>query len=281
MKAAAFLSKQTTTVQITLGFMSIGLISLLDLLTGDEIALSLFYVLPISFLTWCSGQSLGWMASLVSAVVWLWADGASGHSYSSLMIPIWNTLIRLSLFVILVLFLSAWQKAGKREAAWARTDHLTGAINSRYFYMKAQEEIDRFQRYGRAFSLLYIDLDHFKMVNDCWGHMAGDEVLRVLVKFMQTHIRRTDILARLGGDEFALLLPETDADTVRVVCMKIQAGFLAEMERKHWPVTLSMGVLTCEGLPPSVEELVKLADEQMYAVKQSGKNGIQYSRYLG
>lgn len=281
MRFLAFLEKQSTTVKLLLGFVFIGVIGLFDLWTGYEIAFSLFYVLPIAFLVWFAGQSVGLAASCLSALVWLAADAASGHSYSSLWIPIWNTMIRLSFFVIIVLLLSALRKAVERETALARTDNLTGAINSRYFYTLAQQELDRFQRYGDALSLVYLDLDNFKAVNDHWGHAAGDEALRVVVKFIQTHLRRTDVLARLGGDEFALLLPETDAEMVRVVCTKLQAGLLAEMQRKGWPVTFSIGVLTCQGVSPGVDELVRRADELMYAVKHGTKNGIQYASYVG
>lgn len=142
-------------------------------------------------------------------------------------------------------------------------------------------ELDRFQRYGRAFSLAYLDLDNFKTVNDRWGHAVGDEVLRLIAKFIQRHIRRTDVLVRLGGDEFTLLLPETDAQMARAVCGKIQAGLAAEMRARQWPVTMSIGVLTCQAPPPSVDVLVSRADELMYTAKRGGKNCIQCATYTG
>jgi diguanylate cyclase (GGDEF)-like protein len=92
-------------------------------------------------------------------------------------------------------------------------------------------------------------------------------------------MRKTDICARLGGDEFALLLPETDQEFARQAISKIQAELLKEMGQNHWPVTFSMGVLTCQVAPPSTDELVKMADDLMYQVKRGGKNGIKYSTY--
>jgi diguanylate cyclase (GGDEF)-like protein len=281
MKILAFTEKQSTPLKLFIGFIFIGVIGLFDLWSGYEIAFSLFYVLPVSFLAWFTGRSIGLIVSLASALIWLWADAAAGHPYSSIWIPIWNTMIRFSFFVIIVLLLSALKKTYEREAALSRMDNLTGAVNSRFFYELAQIEIDRLQRYRHAFSFAFIDLDNFKTVNDRWGHATGDQVLRAVVNYIQQHIRRTDVLARLGGDEFALLLPEADAEMSRAVCTKIQAGLLEEMRAQQWPVTLSIGVLTCQVAPPSVDELVKRADELMYTVKNGTKNAIKYASYVG
>ncbi len=281
MKSLAFLEKQSTSLKLSLGFVFIGVVGLFDLWTGYEIAFSLFYVLPVSFLAWFTERSVGLLTAVVSAGMWLWADTAAGNPYSSVWIPIWNTLIRLSFFVIIVLLLAALKKASEREAALARVDNLTGAVNSRFFYILAQSELDRLQRYTHVLSLAYIDLDNFKAVNDQWGHATGDEVLRVVVHYIQAHIRRTDVLGRLGGDEFALLLPEADGTIARAVCTKLQTGLLAAMQARGWPVTFSIGVLTCEAAPPSVDVLVTRADELMYRVKHGTKNAVNYAAYVG
>ena len=131
------------------------------------------------------------------------------------------------------------------------------------------------------FTLAYIDLDNFKTVNDQLGHATGDQVLRTVVSSVKKNIRRTDIVARLGGDEFALLLPETNQESARVVLSKIQDGLLEEMRKNNWPVTFSIGVLTCRVAPPSTDALVSMADELMYSVKHDGKNGVKYATYAG
>lgn len=264
-----------------LGFVLIGAIGNLDFVTGYEIGLSLFYVIPISYATWFIGRSHGVIASLASALVWLGADVGSGHSYSYSYIPIWNSLIRLSFFVIITLLLSALRDAMEREKEFARTDYLTGAVNSRLFFELLQMEIDRLQRYERPFTLVYIDLDNFKTVNDRFGHLAGDKVLCTVVSYAKEHLRRTDVVARLGGDEFALLLPETGQESARVSLAKLQGGLLEEMQRNNWPTTFSFGVLTCNSASPKTEELVKMADELMYQVKRRGKNAIRYSIHTG
>jgi diguanylate cyclase (GGDEF)-like protein len=164
-----------------------------------------------------------------------------------------------------------------REKGLARTDSLTGALNSRSFYDVAQTEIDRCQRYHRPFALAYIDLDNFKAINDTFGHTTGDEALRTVATFIRQRTRRTDVLARLGGDEFGLLLPETTEQLARNVIGKIQEGLAQEMRRNAWPITFSIGVLSCTTAPPTSDALIKMADELMYSVKREGKNAAKYA----
>jgi len=187
-------------------------IGLVDLLTGYEIAFSLFYLVPISLVTWFVRKHFGVVVSIVSALVWLMADIASGHSYSHPAIYYWNTTIRFSFFIIVVLLLSALRNTHYHAKELARIDNLTGAVNARYFSELVQMEIDRSQRNRQSFTVAYVDLDNFKSVNDRFGHSLGDEVLRTIVQRAKSQLRRVDVVARLGGDEFALLLPETAQD---------------------------------------------------------------------
>ena len=220
------------------------------------------------------------MASIVCAFVWLAAD----YDQSPIVIqfiPVWNTAIRLSFFIIITVLLSALKKSMDRERDLARIDYLTGAFNSRYFDELLQNEIDRIQRFGRPFTLAYIDLDNFKSVNDRFGHTVGDKVLCSVVISVRNHLRKTDVVARLGGDEFALLLPETNQESAHVALSKIQTYLLEEMQRSNLQVTFSIGVLTSICAPLTTDELVRMADELMYSVKCDGKNAIKYSVYTG
>ncbi len=281
MGALARLEKWTKPFWITVGFALIGAVGVLDLLTGYELAFSLFYLLPISLVAWFAGLRLGLLSSLISAFVWLVADVTAGSSYSGAFIYAWNTLVRLLIFVIAASLLSALKGALERERALARTDYLTGAANSRFFYDLVQMEIDRLERYGRPFTMAYIDIDDFKAINDQYGHSVGDQVLRRLVESSEKLIRKTDVLARLGGDEFALLLPETGQEAARITIEKMKGALTTEMQRCKWPVTFSIGVLTCTVAPGTADELVKMTDEAMYSVKRNGKNAIGYSTFAG
>ncbi len=269
--------KQGKLFSVLLGFAITGLIGIADFLTGYEIAFSVFYVIPVAIVTWLTGRESGLLTSLASAVVWFWAD--AGHVYSYPLIPVWNCVIRLAFFVIITLLLSALRKSMERERALARTDNLTGAVNSRFFYELTQMELDRFHRYKHPFTIAYIDLDNFKTVNDRFGHPEGDRVLRIVVSSAGKHLRKTDVVARLGGDEFALLLSETDEESARAALSKIREVLLEEMQTGNWPVTFSMGVLTCRAAPQTTGELMKMADELMYSVKRDSKNAIRYATY--
>ena len=137
------------------------------------------------------------------------------------------------------------------------------------------------RRYEHPLTLVYLDIDNFKYVNDRFGHPAGDRVLRAVAIYAREHSRQTDVVARLGGDEFAFLMPDMNQKSARVVISKLQYGLLEEMRQNDWPVTFSIGVLTCSAAPPTTEELVRMADDLMYSVKRTGKNELKYSIYAG
>lgn len=241
----------------------------------------MFYLLPISFATWFGGKRTGVAISLASAFSWFGADAVTGHTYSHPAIPYWNTAIRFGVFLVVTLLLAALRKAHENDLNLARIDNLTGAVNARFFTELIQTEIDRSQRNKRPLTVAYVDLDNFKSVNDNFGHSIGNKVLSTTVKHAISQLRKVDVVARLGGDEFAFLLRETDQAQARVAISKIQTGLLAEMRRNNWPVTFSIGVLTCINRPHTIDDLIKRADDLMYSVKKSGKNSISYSLYEG
>lgn len=276
MKFLAYLDKQTTSFKLQLGFTLVAAIGVVDVLTGSDLALSLIYVIPIFLVTWSTGRKAGLAASIAATLV---SFGAEWLSRTGPYMPLWNALIRLSFFVFLTIILAMLRAALERQRNLARTDTLTGVVNSRWFHDLAQMEIDRFQRYQRSFSVAYIDLDNFKTLNDQFGHAAGDSALCIVAGFIRDHTRRTDVVARIGGDEFALLLPETNEERARVVISKIQAGLTEQMRQHGWPITFSIGVLTCRDAPPTSDALIRMADQLMYAVKNDGKNAANYSTY--
>ena len=282
MKLAGWFDKQEKPYgTLVIGLILIAVVGLIDWQIGYEIGFSVFYVLPIALVTWYTNSYFGFAASVLSALAWAAADLATGHVYSSTLIPVWNALIRVLFFVLITMLLAALRQALRREAELARIDYLTGAYNSRFFYELTQMELQRFQRYRRPFTMAYIDLDNFKTVNDQFGHSIGDQVLRMVVSTIKSHIRRTDILSRLGGDEFALLLPETGQESARIVLSSIQISMLEKMQDNRWPVTFSIGVITCQVAPSTIDEIVKIADELMYQVKGEGKNAVKFSVYTG
>lgn len=262
-------------------FLTIAVIGLVDYLTGYELAFSLFYLLPILMITWLSNHRLGIVAALASALTWFLADMAAGNVYSSSFVYVWNTLIRLGFFVTTALLLTNLKRALDHEKELAHSDFLTGSVNSRFFYELVQLQIDQLDRYRHPFTLAYIDLDDFKVINDEFGHQVGDRVLLSVVNAAKKCLRKSDVVGRMGGDEFMLLLPEADRVSARAAITRCRAELVEEMKRSKWPVTFSIGVLTCTAKPKAVDELLKAADDLMYAAKRSGKNAVEYSTYPG
>jgi diguanylate cyclase (GGDEF)-like protein len=184
--------------------------------------------------------------------------------------------MRLGFFMIVTGLLSALRATLEANQDLAHSDYVTGAANARYFATLAQLEIDRSRRTGKAFTLAYLDLDNFKQVNDRLGHGAGDKLLQEIASSVKKAIRGMDTFARLGGDEFALLLPETGAVGARAAMSRIHETLSRQNLENGWEVTISVGVVTYNQAPESVEVMIQMADDAMYAVKSGGKNGILY-----
>jgi len=143
----------------------------------------------------------------------------------------------------------------------------------------ASVELDRLARTGRPFTLLYMDLDDFKSINDIAGHEAGDSLLTNFATVLKLQLRGIDIVARMGGDEFIMILPETDDQAAGKVAPRLQSLLREEMQEHHWSMTVSIGALTCLSAPSNVDEMFRLADQLMYRAKKEGKNTICYQVY--
>ncbi len=143
MNILAGIERRSKRYWLVIGFALIGVVGILDFLTGYELTLYVFYTIPIALITWRAGRRLGIAASITSALVWQLTDLASGKSYSQPVIYFWNGLIELSSFIIVVLLLTELKKALNLEKELAHTDYLTGAVNSRFFFELLQMEINR------------------------------------------------------------------------------------------------------------------------------------------
>ena len=167
----------------------------------------------------------------------------------------------------------------KRAEALSVTDDLTHLYNSRYLNQVLRRETKRASRSGRPLSLLFIDLDGFKSINDTHGHLAGSRALVEAAAVIRGSARETDVVSRFGGDEFALILPDTGGDGAHAVGERIRERLAAHSflagDGLDIHLTASVGVATLPDAAASAEELVQAADKAMYRVKESGKNGIQ------
>ncbi|PYQ94807.1 MAG: hypothetical protein DMF97_17945 [Acidobacteria bacterium] len=167
----------------------------------------------------------------------------------------------------------------QRAEALSVTDDLTHLYNSRYLNVVLRRETKRASRTGRSLSMLFIDLDGFKSINDTHGHLFGSRALVEVAAVIRGSARETDVVARFGGDEFALVLPETGSTGAFAVGSRIRERIAAHRflagDGLDIHLTASVGVATLPDVAGSAEELVQAADKAMYQVKDSGKNGIQ------
>jgi diguanylate cyclase (GGDEF)-like protein/PAS domain S-box-containing protein len=174
---------------------------------------------------------------------------------------------------------TARKEAERKLEALARTDPLTGASNRRHFREQAELELARAQRHGRPLSVLLMDLDHFKAINDTRGHQAGDEVLRRVAAEAQRLLRGTDLFGRYGGEEFVAVVSEGGVEQAGAAAERIR-GVIADgpwrLDGREVAVTVSIGVACAPaGVPATLDELIRHADQALYAAKEGGRNTVR------
>lgn len=186
------------------------------------------------------------------------------------------------------------EEALKKITIISNTDALTGISNRRHFLELFGKELDRAQRYGRPLSFFILDIDHFKTVNDTYGHQSGDAVLREIARLLcggircpgsspatdssPSGLRKTDLVGRLGGEEFAILLTETPLSGAQIVAERLRFSVESSIFRDHTgsqtiSLTVSLGGCSLsEGVKASMDEIYSLADQDLYRAKAEGRN---------
>jgi diguanylate cyclase (GGDEF)-like protein len=249
----------------------------LSTLFGKTIFLEFFYIFPITIVSWYGSRKSGILLALLSTFLLL-SINAINRGFD--VIALFNyglpCAIGLSMLAILI---TNFRNVHRIESIAAYTDSLTNINNSRGFYIELANELVRSARYEHIFSLAYMDIDNFKLVNDSRGHTVGDDLLIEVAKNLKEALRSTDIVARLGGDEFACLLPETGQEKAKAAFLKASELLEKRMLSHRWPVSFSIGMVTFETMPEDFKEAMKVADELMYSVKNSAKNNISYKIY--
>ena len=252
------------------------LIGLIYYVTGSEFAFSLFFLLPVFMSAWLIGRWAGILLSLISTLVWLFADLLNQQIYTHSYVPFLNEIFRLLVFLIFTEILVRFKLALERETEYAREDVLTGIPNRRNFFEVSVRELNRAKRTGEPLSIAYIDMDNFKDVNDMFGHKTGDQVLVKVAQTLQDNARDVDIVSRIGGDEFVILMAETDDKESLKVIERLKSKLGEVAAAYDWPITFSVGLVTYLSPPVSIESMLKFSDEIMYNAKSSGKNRTKH-----
>jgi diguanylate cyclase (GGDEF)-like protein len=159
----------------------------------------------------------------------------------------------------------------------AVTDALTGKYNRRQFFTLATNLFNHAVRYNEPFTVIMLDIDHFKNVNDTYGHQAGDEILRVVSDTCHKQVRQVDIFARYGGEEFIFALPQTSLTDAALVAGRIRQAVedsRYDYNETHIPITISLGVASCDPSHDTIEKLIERSDQALYEAKQSGRNRV-------
>jgi diguanylate cyclase (GGDEF)-like protein len=259
-----------------------------DYETGGELGLAPAYLLVVAVVTWRAGIGFGVLSASLAALTWVvalvpfragvapWLLAANGGS-------------RLLMFLVLAFLVHRLRIAQRRlsevnrqlvdalhrEASLARTDSVTGLLNRRGFVEQLGRETARSARSGDALAIAYVDLDHFKALNDLEGHARGDHCLQAVGSAIAATIRKTDVAARLGGDEFAIAMPCTSGPASERVVRRLQKAVQEAMASFSSPgLGASIGLSHFEDSSGSAEELLGRADAAMYEAKRRGKGRV-------
>jgi diguanylate cyclase (GGDEF)-like protein len=166
----------------------------------------------------------------------------------------------------------------QKMAELAITDDLTKLFNTRYLNRTMETEIQRSSRYNTSVSLIFMDIDYFKLVNDQYGHLVGSKVLVEIGQLLIKNLRSIDIVARYGGDEFVIVLPQTPPNAAKQIAERmrkiIEQNIFLKKEGYSLKITASFGVASYPESAKSKEELLRLADEAMYKVKYQTRNAV-------
>jgi diguanylate cyclase (GGDEF)-like protein len=245
-----------------------------DWLTGHQTRVLPFYFVPLVLMSWRVTLEQSLLAAGGCTLLWVLAHAFSQGYTIHELVWAWNTLAVFGSFAFVALTTGIVRLMADDLRTMALHDGLTGIYNRRAFRSVLNTEVARAHRHGHTLTLLYLDIDDFKKVNDQHGHEMGDEALRTVGRILLGRLRSSDSPARLGGDEFAVLLPETDEASARKLAGEITAALKAEETRLGFPISCSLGGATFAPAPARAEEVLHHADELMYEVKRSGKGAI-------
>jgi len=246
-----------------------------DYFVGAEISLGIFYLAPISITAWYGRLLPAFLLSVLCSTLTILV---AQQGWQTTAVMIWGGIAHVVFFCVVSSLLVRLKAVLEHEIILGRTDHLTGVLNRRALFEQLELIFNLARRQRSPITLVYLDVDKFKQINDSAGHKAGDAVLNAVASCLLKHRRRTDLVGRLGGDEFAVALPDTDHHAARMLLDGLNKQF-STGQIPFREITCSIGVATFVSMPSSVTEAISFADTCMYEVKQRGGDGISFVVY--
>jgi len=242
--------------------------------TDLNVELEALFLAPIAIVAWAYPRRFSLLFALAVTVLAALSD-AGIRRYPAPQLA-FEFAVHAAVFLSAAFVVNLLADLLSQQTHRARFDALTDSANAERFREFAALELDRSKRYNRPVTVAFVDLDNFKMVNDRYGHLAGDEALRSMAGLMREHLRGTDVVGRLGGDEFGILMPETGEDEARAVLERVRARIAERAAAMGWPITASIGAAATCGAGRDVrsEDVLARADNAMYRVKSSSKDDV-------
>jgi diguanylate cyclase (GGDEF)-like protein len=246
--------------------------------TDAEFAFASMALLPVLAISWAGGMWPGLSMSLLAASMWAISDALSDQHFSSGYIPWLNAAVRLFTYGLVVALVTKIRTQLDSEREQASTDALTGLHYRRALMDWGLSETRRANRYGNAVTIVFLDLDHFKALNDTRGHLVGDAALKATAQALKEATRSSDFVARLGGDEFVVVLPQADYPSAVTAGQKI-FDTVGKAMAAFPPAGASVGVAWFACAESSFEGMLQSADALMYSAKSTGRNNLVFKRH--
>lgn len=273
-----WIDRQPQKKLIAVGYLLFVLLAILDFLISDKMNMLIFYSIPVAIVTFV-GTRHGLALTFLSLVTWLGVNSLEIMMGRESFDNPWMTIQFVAYFLLVTAMIAAMREVIEEEKTLARRDPLTGLPNRRNFYELLDIEVRRAKRYNRPITIVYIDIDNFKDINDTKGHAEGDKVLVDVANALLRNVRDTDLAARLGGDEFAILLTEADEIAARSAAANIRRALVDALSREGGTATPTMGVVTWNSIIHTVDAMIGEADRLMYLGKADGKNIVNFRTF--
>ncbi|HAT7049381.1 TPA: diguanylate cyclase, partial [Legionella pneumophila] len=240
---------------------------------GQYINIFALFIFPVMIATWKLGIIFGLLYSFIAGLLGFIIDITLKPDIN-LMFFLTTGISRIAALSLLAFFNWKIERINQVLIQTTLTDSLTGISNRHAFFIDGNMELERTRRSNQPLSMVFLDLDNFKSLNDTRGHECGDEVLILVTKLIRSHLRKIDIFARLGGDEFVMILPFTDNYGAKKLIDSLHHLLKLEFSRKKIPIGFSIGVAFFPQSPESLNYALKCADNLMYEIKKTTKNDV-------